>query len=96
MSTSEDLAETVKLVEEMDRRVVAIEADVCDVAALRAAVEEGVAELGGVDIVLGNAGIVQLGGLGPRRNVRFSAPVPSWRFPCRGTRPAPGQRDGAP
>lgn len=57
MATADDLAETVKLVEERDARIVATQADVRDADALRAAVEAGSAELGRVDIVLANAGI---------------------------------------
>ena len=57
MSTSDDLAETVKQVEALDRRIVASEADVRDGAALRTAVDEGVAQLGRLDIVAANAGI---------------------------------------
>jgi NAD(P)-dependent dehydrogenase (short-subunit alcohol dehydrogenase family) len=57
MATKEDLAETVTEVEALDRRIVATEADVRDVAALKAVVADGVAQLGGVDIVLANAGI---------------------------------------
>lgn len=57
MATPDDLAETVKLVEERDARVVATQADVRDPGALRAAVEAGVAELGRIDIVVANAGI---------------------------------------
>ena len=60
MSTATDLAETVSQVEALDRRIVAVEADVRDRAALRAAMAEGVAQLGGVDIVLANAGIFGL------------------------------------
>jgi SDR family mycofactocin-dependent oxidoreductase len=52
-----DLEQTVKEVEAEGRRIVARQADVRDVSALRAAFEEGVAELGPVDIVLANAGI---------------------------------------
>ncbi|WP_100812255.1 mycofactocin-coupled SDR family oxidoreductase [Microbacterium sp. BR1] len=55
--TPEDLAETVRLVEAEDRRIVATIADVRDGAALRTAVDEGVAALGGLDIVVANAGI---------------------------------------
>jgi SDR family mycofactocin-dependent oxidoreductase len=58
LSTSEDLAETVSQVESLDRRIVSAEADVRDTAALRAAVSDGVAQLGGLDIVLANAGIL--------------------------------------
>ncbi|MBA3743885.1 mycofactocin-coupled SDR family oxidoreductase [Sporichthya sp.] len=57
MATPDDLAETVKLVEERDARIVATQADVRDLGALRTAVEAGVAELGRLDIVLANAGI---------------------------------------
>jgi SDR family mycofactocin-dependent oxidoreductase len=56
-----DLAETVKLIEQLDRRALTSEADVRDAAAVRRAVDEGVAELGRLDIVLSNAGIVRLG-----------------------------------
>jgi (+)-trans-carveol dehydrogenase len=57
LATEEDLAETVRQVEALDRRIVARVADVRDTAALTAAVDEGVAELGRLDIVLANAGI---------------------------------------
>ena len=60
MATPEDLAETVAQVEALDRRIVATQVDVRDRAALQAAFDAGVAELGGVDIVLGNAGIAAL------------------------------------
>jgi SDR family mycofactocin-dependent oxidoreductase len=55
-----DLAETVKQVEALDRRIVATKADVRDSAALRKAVDDGVAELGRLDIVLGNAGVFEI------------------------------------
>jgi (+)-trans-carveol dehydrogenase len=58
MSTPEDLAETVRLVEAEDRRIIARQADVRDPAAIRAVLDEGVAELGRLDIVAANAGIV--------------------------------------
>ena len=58
MATPEDLEETTRLVEKLDRRIVARQADVRDAAAVSAVVEEGVAELGGrLDIVCANAGI---------------------------------------
>jgi SDR family mycofactocin-dependent oxidoreductase len=60
MATPEDLAQTVKEVEELDRRIVARQADVRDEAGLRAAFDAGVAELGPVDIVLANAGIAPM------------------------------------
>jgi NAD(P)-dependent dehydrogenase (short-subunit alcohol dehydrogenase family) len=57
MSTPEDLEQTVKEVESLGRRIVAREADVRDAAALQQAFDEGVRKLGGVDIVVANAGI---------------------------------------
>jgi len=57
LATGEDLAETVSQVEALDRRVHAVEVDVCDLKAVQAAVDEGIAQLGGVDIVVANAGI---------------------------------------
>jgi len=57
LPTRADLDETVRLVEALDRRIVAAEADVRDLAALSAAVERGVTELGRLDIVVANAGI---------------------------------------
>lgn len=65
MATPADLAETVRQVEALDRRIVAREADVRDAGAVRAALDEGVAELGPVEIVLANAGIAPMS-LDPR------------------------------
>jgi SDR family mycofactocin-dependent oxidoreductase len=63
MSTPADLAETVKEVESLDRRIVATQADVRDFGALKAALDDGVAQLGKVDIVSANAGIFSFGTL---------------------------------
>ena len=60
MATPADLAETVKEVEALDRRIYAAEADVRDEAGLRGAFEAGVATVGPVDIVLANAGIAPM------------------------------------
>ncbi len=57
MAAEEDLAETVKAVEALDRRIVATRADVRDFGSLKAAVDDGVAQLGRLDIVSANAGI---------------------------------------
>src|SRR6266852_740230 len=62
MATPEDLAETVKLVEEQDRRIIATQADVRDYEALKAAVDDGAAQLGRLDIIVANAGIASIGG----------------------------------
>src|SRR3984893_16555448 len=63
MATPEDLAETVKEVEALDRRIVATQADVRDFGALKTALDDGVAQLGRLDIVSANAGIFSLGTL---------------------------------
>jgi SDR family mycofactocin-dependent oxidoreductase len=52
-----DLAETVRQVEALDRRIIAAEVDIRDLGALKSAVDDGVAQLGRLDIVLANAGI---------------------------------------
>lgn len=57
-ATIDDLRETVKLVEGLDRRVVSRQLDVRDRASMQVAIDEGVAELGRLDIVVANAGIV--------------------------------------
>ena len=61
LSTPEDMAETVRQIEALDRRIVASQADVRDFGALKAALDDGVAQLGKLDIVSANAGI---GGFG--------------------------------
>jgi SDR family mycofactocin-dependent oxidoreductase len=66
-ATEADLAETVKLVEALDRRIVAAKADVRDYAGLKAVLDDGVAQLGRLDIVSANAGI-------------GTAPVPAWEM----------------
>ena len=63
-----DLAQTVKEVEALDRRIVARRADVRDLTAVQAALGAGVAELGGrLDIVCANAAII-------------SQPMPTWEI----------------
>jgi SDR family mycofactocin-dependent oxidoreductase len=58
LASSDDLKETALLVEKAGRRVVAAEVDVRDREALRTAVDRGVSELGRLDTVVANAGIV--------------------------------------
>jgi SDR family mycofactocin-dependent oxidoreductase len=62
MADPADLEQTVKLVEDLDRRVLAIRADVRDLSALRAAVADTVSAFGRLDVVVANAGI---GGFAP-------------------------------
>lgn len=57
MSTPDDLDETVSLVKALGRRICATQADVRDYDALRTAVDDGVAQLGRLDIVVANAGL---------------------------------------
>jgi SDR family mycofactocin-dependent oxidoreductase len=57
LARPEDLDETVEQIERLGRRVTATQADVRDATAVRAAIDDGVAELGRVDIVVANAGI---------------------------------------
>jgi SDR family mycofactocin-dependent oxidoreductase len=57
MSTTADLEQTVKEVQALGRRIVAREVDVRDFKPLKAAFEDGVQELGSVEIVIANAGI---------------------------------------
>ncbi len=61
MATSGDLEETVRQVEALGRRIVASTADVRDFEALKTALDEGVTQLGKVDIVVANAGILSFG-----------------------------------
>lgn len=56
-ATEDDLAQTVKEVEALGRRIVARKVDVRDYDGLKAAVDEGVVELGRLDIVSATAGM---------------------------------------
>jgi SDR family mycofactocin-dependent oxidoreductase len=60
-TTADDMAETVKQVEALDRRVLSIEADVRDQDALDSAVAAGLAQFGQIDCLIANAGIWTLG-----------------------------------
>jgi SDR family mycofactocin-dependent oxidoreductase len=63
MSEPADLDETVRQIEALDRRIVATKADVRDFDQVKAAVDDGVAQLGRLDIVSANAGIFSFGSL---------------------------------
>ena len=60
LATADDLAATVKLVEDTGSRVVARQGDVRDRASLAAALQAGLDELGRLDIVVANAGIAPM------------------------------------
>ncbi len=69
----DDLAQTVKEVEALGRRIVARQADVRDLSAVRHAVSEGTAALGRLDIVCANAGII------PPPALTWEVDVDQWR-----------------
>lgn len=56
-ATAEEMQETVRLVESLDRRIIAADLDVRDLAGMQKFVADAVADLGRLDIVLANAGI---------------------------------------
>ena len=62
-ATPEDLAETVRAVEEHGRTVLAREVDIRDSAALTALVNDGVEQFGRLDVVVANAGVLNWGRL---------------------------------
>ncbi|KZF13189.1 oxidoreductase [Rhodococcus sp. EPR-157] len=61
LATKEDLNETVRLVEKLDRRILGIVGDVRNQASLDSAVEAGIAEFGHIDTVVANAGAWSVG-----------------------------------
>jgi SDR family mycofactocin-dependent oxidoreductase len=61
MSSSDDVKETVQLVEELDRRCLAVTADVRDRAQMEEFAEQARTELGRIDFCLANAGIFSFG-----------------------------------
>jgi SDR family mycofactocin-dependent oxidoreductase len=58
LATDDDLAETARLVRDLDRRIITRRVDVRDAEGMRAAVDDGLAEFGHVDVVSANAGIL--------------------------------------
>jgi SDR family mycofactocin-dependent oxidoreductase len=62
LATEADLEETIALVEKEGRRIHATVADVRDYDAVKAVLDDGVAEFGRLDIVLANAGIMAITG----------------------------------
>jgi NAD(P)-dependent dehydrogenase (short-subunit alcohol dehydrogenase family) len=60
LARPEDLEETARLVEKEGRRVVSVVCDVRDRSKLSATIDAAVAELGGLDVVVANAGIAPL------------------------------------
>ena len=62
MATPEDLEETAALIEKTGRRAVTAKADVRDANQLKTALEDGIAQLGGLDIVVAQAGVAGMKG----------------------------------
>lgn len=62
MATPEDLEETARLVEKEGRRIVTVQADVRIAEQMRAAVKQGIDELGKIDIVVAQAGVAGMRG----------------------------------
>ncbi len=60
LATADDLAATVKLVEDTGARIVARQGDVRDRASLSSALQAGLDEFGRLDIVVANAGIAPM------------------------------------
>ena len=60
LATADDLAATVKLVEDTGSRIVAARGDVRDRASLSSALQTGLGEFGRLDIVVANAGIAPM------------------------------------
>jgi (+)-trans-carveol dehydrogenase len=60
-ASPEDLAETAAMVERLDRRIHTYVADVRDYDALKAGLDEGVEKLGGLDVIVANAGMWSYG-----------------------------------
>jgi (+)-trans-carveol dehydrogenase len=57
LGSAQEMAETIALVEKLDQRIVAGQVDVRDRAGMRALLDDGVAQLGRLDIVVASAGI---------------------------------------
>jgi SDR family mycofactocin-dependent oxidoreductase len=62
MATPDDLKQTAAEIEKLDRRVVAVEADVRDRGALADVLTAGISQLGKVDVVVAQAGIAAMKG----------------------------------
>jgi SDR family mycofactocin-dependent oxidoreductase len=65
MATSEDLEETAAFIEKTGQRVVTAKADVREASQLKVALEDGIAQLGGLDIVVAQAGVAGMKGQPP-------------------------------
>ena len=70
-ATQADMDETVAAVEALDRRIIATKADVRNLEQVKKAVDEGVAQLGRLDVVIANAGVST--SMGPAESITEEA-----------------------
>ncbi len=75
LGTKADLDETAQLVRAAGRNVVSVIADVRDLAQLEDGIGSAVADLGDIDIVIANAGVVAIGDPEPHSEPVFNAIV---------------------
>ncbi len=75
LGTKSDLDETAGLVQAAGRKLVPVIADVRDLAALEAGVQAGIDDLGEIDIVIANAGVVAIGDTHTRAESLFTTIV---------------------
>jgi len=75
LATKADLDETARLVRAAGRRAVPVLADVRDLERLDTGVRAGIDDLGDIDIVIANAGVVAIGDTQPRAEPVFDAIV---------------------
>lgn len=61
LASTGDLAGTARMIEDLDRRCLAIQADVRDSDQMRGVVERAISEFGHIDILVANAGIESFG-----------------------------------
>jgi SDR family mycofactocin-dependent oxidoreductase len=75
LATKADLDETARLVEQAGRKVAPVVADVRDLAQLERAVQAGIDDVGEIDIVIANAGVVAIGDPEPHSEPVFATIV---------------------
>jgi|SRR5271169_4554718 len=78
LATIEDLDQTARMVEKFERRAIAFRGDVCDRSEMETVAELAVAELGGLDVVVANAGIAPLGADGTEATFSTDSTSTSW------------------
>jgi len=75
LATKDDLDETARSVAATGRRMVSVVADVRDLAQLEEGVSRAIGELGEIDIVIANAGVVAIGNREPHAPEVYNAIV---------------------